>query len=93
MLAAQCEIQYRADANQWRALWQASEKRNVDRKRQHAAEISALKARAAEAEQQYQKQITELTAKIKDLQHRLFGKKSEQKKSRSEASFISRFTL
>jgi len=81
-------IELRTDVKRWKELWQRSKDRSLKVEGKLHTTIATLKENATEKEANHQLEIAKLEAKVKDLTHRLFGKKSEKNKSRSDQAFI-----
>ena len=80
-LTKQEHIELKYEAQRWKTLHRKALSRAQWREQRYAQILRELKERAAQAEAKLRCEVEEQKAKVRDLQKRLFGRKSEHKTS------------
>lgn len=83
-LSKQEHIQLVVDANSWKTLHRKSEERAHWREQRYRRVLRQIKEQAGQREGALRAELDLAQAKIRDLQQRLFGRKSERHKGGSE---------
>lgn len=79
-ITKQEHIQLKTDAQRWKVLHRKALGRSQWREQRYARILRELKARAEQTQAKLRLEVQEQQAKVRDLQKRLFGGKSERKK-------------
>ena len=83
-LTKQEHIRLVMEANSWKSLHSRATQREQWQERRHQHQLRELKEHAAQREAQLRMELELAQAKIRELQKRVFGRKSERHKGRSE---------
>ena len=78
------ELLMKATANRWRTLRRRVAARAAGREQRHQQELREFKDQAAQREVALRAELEVVHAKVRDLQKRLFGRKSESRSSGTE---------